>query len=136
MNIKRKLNKLRGESPLKDSVIDYWLDEDNIKEQMESLQKYGCVSGMIGTLIYYNDTEEFYNRHKEEINEIAYEIVESCGYNSIFDLMGDVLDKDDQLFIETSNKNRMAWFGFEETSYKLYEELFEGKEIFEEMEVD
>lgn len=134
MNTKSKLIELKGQSPLKDYVINYFLEEDNIKQQMKDLQKYGCQSGMVGTLIYYQDTEKFYDKYKEEINELAYEIIDCCGYNSIFDLMPGKLDKEDQLFLQSTNKNYMAWFGFEEASYRLYEEIFEERHVDNETE--
>ena len=135
MTVKRKLNRLKGQNSLKDYVIDYFLDEDNVKQQMKDLQQYGCQSGMIGTLIYYYDTERFYNRYKDEINELANELVDSTGYNSLFDLIPS-LEKDDQLMLDSHNQNTLAWFGFEETSNRLYEELFEGRDMSEEMEAD
>lgn len=135
MNVKKKLKNLKAENSLKNYVIDYFLDEDNVKQQMKDLKQYGCQSGMIGTLIYYRDTEEFYNKYKDEINELANELVYSTGYESLFELIP-TLDKDDQLMLKPHNQNILAWFGFEETSNKLYEELFEGRDRSDEMEVD
>lgn len=127
MGAKHKLKKMLGQSNLKDYVINYFLDEENIKLSMEDLLKYGCQSGMVGSLIWYSDTCKFYNEYKEEINELASEFVSSTGYKSIFDVIPK-LDKEDQLILEDYNKNMMAWFGFEETTYQLYEELFENRE--------
>lgn len=128
MNVRRKLKNMLGDNELKDYVINYFLQEDNIKQSMEDLQKHGCQSGMIGSLIYYSDTENFYNKYKEEISSLANEIIESTGYNSLFDLIPN-LNKEDQLMLESHNKNILAWFGFEETTNKLYEDLFYGREI-------
>ena len=36
-----------------------------------------------------------------------------------------VVDKEDPLIMEYSNKNLLAWFGFEETAYRIYEEIKE-----------
>ena len=127
MGAKHKLKKMLGQSNLKDYVINYFLDEENVKLSMEDLLKYGCQSGMVGSLIWYSDTCKFYNEYKEEINELASEFVSSTGYKSIFDVIPK-LDKEDQLILEDYNKNMMAWFGFEETTYQLYEELFENRE--------
>jgi len=127
LGAKHKLKKMLGQSNLKDYVINYFLDEENVKLSMEDLLKYGCQSGMVGSLIWYSDTCKFYNEYKEEINELASEFVSSTGYKSIFDVIPK-LDKEDQLILEDYNKNMMAWFGFEETTYQLYEELFENRE--------
>lgn len=128
MNVRRKLKNMLGDNELKDYVINYFLQEDNIKQSMEDLQKHDCQSGMIGSLIYYSDTENFYNKYKEEISSLANEIIESTGYNSLFDLIPN-LNKEDQLMLESHNKNILAWFGFEETTNKLYDDLFYGREI-------
>lgn len=128
MNVRRKLKNMLGDNELKDYVINYFLQEDNIKQSMEDLQKHDCQSGMIGSLIYYSDTENFYNKYKEEISSLANEIIESTGYNSLFDLIPN-LNKEDQLMLESHNKNILAWFGFEGTTNKLYDDLFYGREI-------
>ena len=128
---KNILHKLRGENALKDYVIDYYLSEDNVKQSMEDLQKYGCQSGMIGTLIYYADTERFYNKYKEEINELAKDVLDSTGLNNIFDLIHS-LEKEDPLMLESRNINTLAWFGFEKTSNRLYYKLFADREIVQE----
>ena len=133
MNIKDKLAKLKGENNLKDYVINYFLEEDNVKEQMEDLQRYGCKSGIIGSLIYYSDTKEFYNKYKSEINELAKDIIDGTGVKSIFDLIPS-LETDDPLMIETHNMNILAWFGFEEMTYKLYDTIFEERDIEYEIE--
>lgn len=128
MNVRRKLKNMLGDNELKDYVINYFLQEDNIKQSMEDLQKHGCQSGIVSSLIYYSDTENFYNKYKEEISSLANEIIESTGYNSLFDLIPN-LNKEDQLMLESHNKNILAWFGFEETTNKLYDDLFYGREI-------
>lgn len=128
MNVRRKLKNMLVDNELKDYVINYFLQEDNIKQSMEDLQKHDCQSGMIGSLIYYSDTENFYNKYKEEISSLANEIIESTGYNSLFDLIPN-LNKEDQLMLESHNKNILAWFGFEKTTNKLYDDLFYGREI-------
>ena len=40
-------------------------------------------------------------------------------------MFGDKFDKDDPLVIDYSNKNLLAWFGFEETVNNLYENIRE-----------
>lgn len=127
MNTRQRLRKMLGQSELSDSIINYFLNEDDIKKSMEDLKKYGCKSGMIGTLIYYQDTCEFYNKYKNTINRLASDITENIGYNSIFDFIPE-LDKRDQFILEQNNQNIMAWFGFEETANRIYDKLFEGRE--------
>lgn len=126
INIKEFLDSLKGESKLKDYVIDYYknLDEDSIMTSMEDLQKHGCISGMIPELIYYDDTNEFYDTYKTDINDLLSNLTQGTGL-SVKELFKDQFDENDPLIIDCFNKNLMAWFGFEETSYQLYEQLYE-----------
>ena len=83
---------------------------------MEDLQQYGCVSGMVSNLIYYDDTNKFYDEYREEINELLSETLNMTGL-SINELFGKNFDSDDPLILDYSNKNLLAWFGFEETLF-------------------
>lgn len=70
---------------------------------MEDLQRYGCISGMINDLIYYDDTNRFYDDYKEDINYLLSDVLSGTGY-SIDELFGDKFDKEDPLIMEYSNK--------------------------------
>lgn len=129
--IKDFLENLKGSNRLTNRVIDYYIDEsvdyeseEDLLSSMEDLQKYGCVSGMIRDLIYYDDTTKFFDDYKEEINEMLSNLTDGTGC-SIEELFGDKFDKEDPLVIDYSNKNLLAWFGFEETSYNLYDDIKE-----------
>lgn len=125
------LEDLKGDNRLINHVIDYYINNgddyesaENLLASMEDLQKNGCVSGMINELMYYDDTNKFYDNYKEEINNILSNLTQETGC-SVEDLFGDKFDKDDPLILDYQNKNLLAWFGFEETSYNLYEEIKE-----------
>lgn len=128
--IKEYLENLRNGNKLKDYVLDYYIDEaqklDNneLIKSMVDLQKYGCQSGMIGSLIYYNDTNKFYDTYQEEIIELLNDLIYETGC-SMEELFGDKFDRDDPLFLECFNKNLMAWFGFETTASKIYNQIYE-----------
>ena len=91
---------------------------------MEDLQRYGCVSGMIHSLIYYDDTNRFYEDYKEEINDLLSNLIENTGL-SVSQLFGDNFDNEDPLILDYSNKNLLAWFGFETTANSIYEKVYE-----------
>ncbi len=125
------LEDLKGDNKLTNHVIDYYIDEsnnydsaENLLASMEDLQKYGCVSGMINELIYYDDTNKFFDNYKEEINNMLSDLTQGTGC-SVEELFGDKFDKEDPLILDYKNKNLLAWFGFEETSYNLYENIKE-----------
>ena len=129
--LKEYLENLKGDNKLINKVIDHYIDEsidyessDDLLRSMEELQQHGCISGMIGELIYYDETIKFFDEYKEEINEMLSDVMEGTGC-SIEELFGDKFDKNDPLILDYSNKNLLAWFGFEETVNKIYDNIHE-----------
>ena len=97
-------------------------DEDYTEELfIQEVLEHGCISGMVGELIYYRDTIKFYDDHKEDINGLLYETIEDSGL-SPSELFGDRWFNDDPLALETNNQNLLSWFAFEETARKIAEE--------------
>lgn len=109
----------KNATPLQNSVYDYIIDEwdsyDNKVNIFTDVLYHGCQSGTVGFLIYYNQTTAYYNQHREEINQLLYELMECTGIYSPTELFGKKWDKEDPLAIEDYNQNLLAWFGFEET---------------------
>lgn len=108
---------------LEQHVSDYLNEfEDHGYESKESfvsdIMRCGCISGMVGHLIYYSDTTKFFEEYKTEINELLNESKENTGL-SITELFGDKFDSEDPLCLDTHNQNLLAWFGFEETAYQI-----------------
>jgi len=107
-------------------VAQEWLEEkviDGYESQEQAgneLMEHGCQSGMVSGLIYYYDTCKFYQDHKEEINALLYETLESTGL-SVSQLFGEKWENDDPLALEQFNQNLLAWFGFEETVRQIVE---------------
>lgn len=95
--------------------------EDGARGFMRDLGHGGCVSGVVGELIYYSDTVKFYNRHKEEINALLADLLDATGW-SVRELFGDKWDDEDPLALEKYNQNLLAWFGFEETAFSLFQD--------------
>lgn len=127
--VEEYLEDLKNHSELNNYVVDYYIDRnysdiDNLIKDMEDLQRYGCVSGMITDLIYYDDTNKFYDNYKDDINELLSDLLDGSGL-SIQEFFGKNFDNDDPLILNFSNKNLLAWFGFEESSYRIYEEIKE-----------
>jgi len=81
--------------------------------------KNGCVSGLVGELVYYADTTKFFKRHKKEITSLLREMIDETGAGSPEGLFGDKWDADDFFAEEDQNQNLLAWFAFEETAIFL-----------------
>jgi len=93
---------------------------DSVKQTLKDLFYGGCQSGVIGEMIYYDDTVPFFERHDDEISKMLQESIESSGL-SIDKLFGKSWDTSDPLARGKLNKNLLAWFGFEETARHLAE---------------
>lgn len=127
--VEEYLEELKNGNDLNDCVLDYYIDRkysnsDELIRELEDLQRYGCVSGMITDLIYYDDTNKFYDNYKDDINELLGDLLDGSGL-SIQEFFGKNFDNDDPLILNFSNKNLLAWFGFEESSYRIYEKIKE-----------
>ena len=108
----KKLEEMKGISDLQDEVIDELIskmgDYGSAENLFDDLLSYGCVSGMIGSLIYYVDTYKFFDTHYDDIMEVCsdYELETGVKFHYSNDL-----------------KNDYTWFAFERVAYKLYLEL-------------
>ena len=125
---KKALRKIKKASSnkLEKHVAQYIIDQENPEGFLKDLFYGGCASGMVGSLIYYNDTLKFYKKFQKEINDLLYEIMQETGYNSPADLFGDKWEIGDPLALNTQNQNLLAWFGFEETARKIaYQACYE-----------
>ena len=75
--VEKYLEEVRNGDDLKNYVIDYYIEnyKDSTMEKMilamEGLLKYGCISGIIPNLIYYEDTTNFYDKYKNNINPLS-----------------------------------------------------------------
>ena len=96
---------------LEDMVV---MKNSTMEDEITNVLEYGCVSGIVSELIYYYQTEAFFNKHKDEINELAHELSE--------DIYGNKYSIYKNLQYEC-NKNTMAWFGFEEMTRVIAEEM-------------
>ena len=103
-----------------DSVLNYYEDDEEINGYFEDLQRGGCQSGMVSELIYYKDTNDFFDEHEDEIEDLI---------TSNMDMLG---TETRPLFIESLNgtaesitqeKNLLSWFAYEETAREIYEEI-------------
>jgi len=102
-------------------ICEGYIDEyDSEQDFIDELMRCGCQSGMIGELVYYSDTLEFYNDHKTAINDLLSDMLSDYGTQLPGDIFGDKWDSNDPLACEQNNQNLLAWFSFEEIARQLY----------------
>ena len=94
-------------------VIEEALDYHSPKAFFEDLLQHGCESWMVGSLIYYKDTHEFYDKHYNEIEEMRNELAEQ-GIEINVPTQSDL-------------KNFFAWLSFEERARGIYEDFYMGR---------
>ena len=86
----------------------------NLEIVINEVLEHGCISGTVGSLVYYYQTEAFFMRHKEAINDLAHELSEEI-YGNPFEIYHNLNGG--------CSKNNMAWFGFEEMTRIIASEL-------------
>lgn len=78
---------------------------------------HGLSSGIVGSLIYYNDTTAFFKKYRKEIEALLMELCDDTG-NAPWELLRD-FDKQDIFCRDTNNQNLLAWFAYEEINNRL-----------------
>lgn len=112
--LKNKLQEIANqkENSIEKQVAIEALEYDEIKNFFSDMMNHGCITGMVGSLIYYADTNAFFDTHYSQIEDLRSYFEDEMGGK--IKIIGDL-------------KNTLAWFGFEETAYKMAQEL--GLEI-------
>jgi len=93
---------------LKATVAQIALEHDNPEMFLSDVLAHGCISGVVGSMIYYRDTHAFYDHHYDEIEELRLDWQAETGQP--IEIKGDL-------------KNFLAWFAFEHTAFVLMHEL-------------
>lgn len=111
---------------LKSEVIkdlEEYTDLEEKKRYLGDLLKGGCQSGIASRLIYYKDTNAFYDKHEEEIEDLVQQYITfaRCKRSEfISSLNGDAEDI-------TQEKNLLSWFAYEETCRTILDLLEDGE---------
>lgn len=106
--LERSPNTIRAE--VAEEALNHGSTNDEIKNFFNDLERSGCVSGMISSLVYYQDTEEFFDQYIDEIDNLVTQFKEMTGMEL-------------QLKNIKSFKNDISWFAFEMTARQLFEEI-------------
>jgi hypothetical protein len=122
---KKQLRELKSatDNKLTKKVINSILNQGDAEEcnsYFQDVLNYGCGGGNVGELIYYTDTIKWYNKYRQEINQLIKEM------RFDLDMTVDQLngfDDDDMMCLEQHNQNLLAWFSYEQTCYNLANEL-------------
>ena len=118
--------KRHSASPLTKAVCDFvirrWHDYANKERIFTEVLSHGCVSGCVAELVYYSQTTAFYERHQKEINAMLSESMREAEAHSPKDMFREWEDSD--YFAEgVNNQNLLAWYGFEETLWRIAQQF-------------
>jgi hypothetical protein len=122
LNIQDAINQETDE--LKKSVLADLLDieEEDRSNYLEDVLQYGCQSGMVHKLIYYDDTCQFYNQFGEQIWELLTKQAEQLGHANAVEMIGTFNGAKD-VYTNEQFKNLLAWFAYEETARQIAEKM-------------
>ena len=124
MNIKKELIKIRDNdnNRLRRAVakyaLEYYSKDDDIIHFFKDLLSHGCVSGMVGNLIYYHDTVKFFDDYEDEIENLITQSMEDQGIKTRPLFINSLNGSAENI---TQEKNLLAWFGFEEIARDIFE---------------
>ena len=100
-----------------------YLDTDAMKNKIIALYKkcddvinHGCGSGCVPSLVYYSDTNKFYEKFNDEI----YNYFDAAGWEAINDNM----NASDFVKFENDAKCKVTWIVYEEITYTIHEMLY------------
>ena len=105
--LREKIRNMEG-NDLFNAVRDDVLLQEDIKDYLRRVIDVGCRSGVVTSLIYYYQTEKFFDTHVDDIFELHNELLKETGY---------------YLKIELS-RNDLAWLAYEENVIKFFNDLF------------
>ena len=135
---KKALNSLKKEKEFSDRlsrrVINDLLSNayttSDLKYHMEDIAEFGCSGGNVMSLIYYFETERFFNCYRKEIlklfREYIYYNTESVYEDSkgLYTKIYDIVIYEDQKRFTTEEKNSLAWFAYEEIVRRITQDYF------------
>jgi hypothetical protein len=122
-NIVTRIAPIHATTRLERNALN-WLNDsadyqDGATGRFKDLMHGGCQSGIVGHLIYSMDCRTFLKRHRDEINKLLGEEIETYGFISPAEYLKD-WDREDPLGLD-ANADKLAWYGFETAARRVAE---------------
>ena len=120
------LKEFRNTNKLYKRVVDEILEDaksyngklkDRIITRCNEIVEHGCVSGTVQSLIYYEDTNNFYNEYYDEIYELI-EKLEDEGFEPL-EALKQNLTETQIILNDNIAKNQIAWLAYEAITNEL-----------------
>ena len=119
-----RIEYLKQGTELMKAVVDDILNQDKDYQQdyIKDVLEHGCQSGVVSSLIYYNDTADFYNKYSDDIYNLLYADMQDFGYQSIPEMIASLNGAKD-VGSDEQYKNLLAWYGYERTMQDIHDML-------------
>ena len=95
------------------SSIREWLLDTQERSTIEDVTRHGCQGGTIPELIYYADTNAFYEKYKEEIWQRLWDSYSDCGSDSILHFI-ETFNGSKDVASDDQFRNLLAWWAAED----------------------
>ena len=119
-----RIEYLKQGTELMKAVVDDILNQDKDYQEgyITDVLEHGCQSGVVSSLIYYNDTADFYNKYSDDIYNLLYADMQDFGYQSIPEMIASLNGAKD-VGSDEQYKNLLAWYGYERTMQDIHDML-------------
>ena len=119
----------------KENSIKEWIINNLEEGQIADVILEGCQSGIVSELIYYSDSEAFYEKFKEEIWDRLSVMADDMGCESILHLIV-TFNGSKEVGSELQLRNLLAWWACEDVCREVIAEKEdkESNECLEEIQ--
>ena len=101
----------RVERKVINSLLATKLSAEELKDHIKDILQYGCISGTVNDMIYYNDTIKFFNCYRKEILSMLQDPDKNI-YSEYTHLL-------DHKKYSISEKNDLSWFAYDNTVIRI-----------------
>ena len=135
---KKSLKELKKDSDYNDRLSKRVINDllsnayttEELKSHMMEIVEFGCSGGNVMSLVYYSETERFFNCYRKEIIKLFREYIY---YNTeilhediqgVYAIIYDSVIYEDQKKFTLEEKNSLAWFAYEEIVRRITQDYF------------
>ena len=101
----------RVERKVINSLLSISLTTEELKDHIKDILQYGCISGIVPSLVYYSDTTKFFNCYRKEILSMLQDPDKNI-YSEYTYLL-------DYKKYSISEKNDLSWFAYDNTVIRI-----------------
>ena len=108
-------NSTKLERTVINSLLNTGLNSEDLFLHIHDVCHWGCETGCVSDLIYYTDTEKFFNNNRKDILYLARQYfdwnVEENNY--VLELKYGIVYRENQVKFTKIEKNYLSWFVYE-----------------------